>query len=258
MELTDLTDSFSALARIYERHYRKNGEEAPRLYVTKLQTGSIIAEIAPFTALMAQTLTALDYAMVVADFSERISRVIRAFSNNGEKPDVQNRDEARDFGLFLKPLKGRNGAKLGITHASFEKRTGEDYIKAEYKFEDREINLAAVNIEEALKPQSQIKEAHPERIRPEVALVIKRAEDGPGKETGRTGDRGIVDEVSDKALPVYFRKSAQDIKQKMMKGDKNPLTHTFIVDVSVQFDESENPSGYIVTDVHDAWERSDE
>src|SRR5258708_209740 len=39
VELTGLTESFAALARMYSRHYRSHGESepAPRLYVTRLE-----------------------------------------------------------------------------------------------------------------------------------------------------------------------------------------------------------------------------
>jgi hypothetical protein len=40
VELTGLTESFGALARMYERHYRGDdkSEPAPRLYVTRLKS----------------------------------------------------------------------------------------------------------------------------------------------------------------------------------------------------------------------------
>jgi len=56
IELTGLSDSFAALARYYERHYRPQAglDTAPKLFITKLATGSIIAEIAPYVVLFGQ------------------------------------------------------------------------------------------------------------------------------------------------------------------------------------------------------------
>ena len=256
IELTDLTDSFAALARIYERHYRKNGEEAPRLYVTKLETGSIWAEIAPLAQIAAQTMTVMDYSVIVSDFSGRISRAIRSFAGKGELPASVSRDDAKDLAAFVRPMTGKAGASLGLKHAKFERSNGSDTIKAEYTFDDSEINRATVNIDKALETAPKPDDEHPQRIREEVALIVRRAGDGPGKERGRTDDRGLIKDIHPKALPVYFKKRAQGLKNEMMKGDRNPLTHTFIVDVSVQYDD-DKPVGYIVTDVHDAWQRDD-
>ena len=258
IELTDLTESFAALARIYERHYRKDGEDAPRLYVTKLATGSVWAEIAPLAQIAAQTMTVMDYSIIVADFSARVSRAIRGFAGKAGMPPSVSRDDAKDLAAFVRPMTGKAGAGLNLKHAKFERSNGTDTIKAEYSFDDNELNRAKINIDRALEAPLRLEEEHKERIRPEVALIIKRAGSGPGKDKGRTDDRGVVQDVSSKILPVYFRKSAQSLKHQMMKGDKNPPTHTFIVDVSVQFDEKDEPIGYIVTDVHDAWERDDE
>lgn len=81
-------------------------------------------------------------------------------------------------------------------------------------------------------------------------LFFEQASRKPGKETGRTGDRGVISDISDKALPVYFRKSFQDLKDQMVRGDVNPLTNAFVVDVHVQWVDGE-PKGYIVTEVHE-------
>ncbi|TIY07574.1 MAG: hypothetical protein E5V18_09560, partial [Mesorhizobium sp.] len=81
VELGDLSASFSALARMYERHYRQTGEEAPKLRVTKLQTGSVLMEIAPYAVMMGQAVALMDNGVVVADFTNRLWRGIKAFSS---------------------------------------------------------------------------------------------------------------------------------------------------------------------------------
>lgn len=78
VELGDLSVSFAALARIYERHYRRENEAAPKLYVTKLETGSVLMEIAPYGLLLG-TIAVLDGGIIVADFTNRLWRGIKAF-----------------------------------------------------------------------------------------------------------------------------------------------------------------------------------
>jgi len=65
----------------------------------------------------------------------------------------------------------------------------------------------------------------------EVVLVFDQASRRPGKEKGRTGDPGIIAEVSPKALAVHFRKATQDLKDRMVRGDVNALANNaFVVD----------------------------
>lgn len=255
IELEDLSSSFAALARMYERHYRRDGETAPKLYVTKLETGSVIMEIAPYTVIMG-AISMVDGGIVVADFTNRMWRAIKAFSSPGEipQPDPISKEDAGDIREFVKPLLGKNGAELGIKHARYEKQDGEKRVLVEYDFDEAELNRAAINIDKALALPPPAAPVEPERetTRREVMLFLDQANRGPGKEKGRTGDKGVIPEISEKVLPVYFRKSFQSLKDQMTK-EVNPLTSTFVVDVHVQYlKDDPEPKGYIVIDVHKA------
>ncbi|MBY5458063.1 hypothetical protein U8P80_03060 [Rhizobium beringeri] len=255
IELGDLSSSFAALARMYERHYRQDGETAPKLYVTKLETGSVLMEIAPYAMIMG-TLSFMDGAVIVADFTSRLWRGVTAFS--GAPPPAESiwieppsPEDARDIKEFTKPLLGKNGSALGIKHARYERTEGERTVVVEYKFTESELNRAAINIDKALEsPFLDESENVPrEQIKREVMLFIDQANRGPGKERGRTGDRGIIPDIYDKPLPVYFRKSFQNLKSQITR-EVNPLTSAFVVDVHVQYIRDE-PRGYVVTDIHE-------
>lgn len=253
IELGNLSESFAALARLYERHYRKEGESAPKLYVTKLETGSIWMEIAPYLPLLGQVVAIADSALIMADFTDRIWKGIKAFSADPGDAPRQNPppiDDARDIREFVKPLLGKRGALLGITHARYEKTDGERKTVVEYDFDEAELNRAALNIDEAIGTNLLPVDDHnkTEKKCVEVMLFIDQANRGPGKEKGRTGDKGVIPEISEKPLPVYFKKGLNDLKGHITK-DVNPLTSTFIVDVYVHY-VGEEPRGYTVTHVH--------
>jgi hypothetical protein len=254
VELGDLSSSFAALARIYERHYRREGEAAPKLYVTKLETGSVLMEIAPYGIIMG-AITIMDGGIIVADFTNRLWRGIKAFSagpHDTPRIEPPSQEDARDIREFAKPLLGLNGASLGIKHAKYEKQDGPKKIVVEYTFDEAELNRAAINIDKRLEapPLLLAAEQPKEQIKREVMLFLEQANRAPGKEKGRTGDRGVIPEISDKPLPVWFRKSFQSLKDRMTK-EANPLTSTFVVDVHVQY-LGDEPKGYIVVDVHEA------
>jgi hypothetical protein len=254
IELGDLSESFAALARMYERHYRPNGEAAPKLYVTKLETGSVIMEVAPYAVIMG-AITAMDGTIIVADFTNRIWRGIKAFATGpSEAPRLEppSNDDARDLREFVKPLLGKKGAELGIKHARYRKTDGEKETVVEYDFDEAELNRAAINIDSQVSGQNPLLLAAPElptpQTRYEVMLFMQQANRSPGKEKGRTGDKGIIPEVTDKPLPVYFKGGFGRLKEQMTK-DVNPLTNTFVVDAIVQSVDGE-PRAYTVFNIH--------
>jgi hypothetical protein len=261
VELEALSKSFAALANIYERHYRQAGEGAPKLFVTRLETGSVIAEIAPYAEVFGQALSFASHSTTVADFTQRLVAGIRAFINPSERPPsalAPTREDTAQFREFLKPLIGRSAAKLGISRATFQASDGDRTVVAEYVFDEGEINKAAHNMARALEdhstPPSTGSVPHQE-----VMLFFDSASRGPGRESGRTKDYGVVPEVSDRPLPVYFRSGIDgNLKDVMVRSDANPLLDVaYVVDLHVQMIAGE-PKGYIVTHVHRSTPLSEE
>lgn len=258
VELNDLSDSFAALARIYERHYRNTSDDAPKLYVTRLETGSVIMEIAPLAIFMG-AVAVMDGGMIVADFTNRLWRGIKAFSsppNAAPKIEIPSKEDAADLREFAKPLLGKSGAVLGIQHARYEKSDGVSTTVVEYNFDEQELNRAAVNIERVLElpPPDKATEEHGGKTHREVMLFLEQANRKPGKQSGRTGDRGIIPDLSEKALPVYFRKGIQELKERMVKSEENPLEMTFVVDVHTTM-LGDEIRGYTVLEIHDSFPR---
>ena len=87
IEITGLSASLAALARIYDRHHRQDlGDVAPKLYIARLRTGSIIAEIVPLLFLIGQVVPYAEGAMVIADFTRRVGMGLRAFARRQSPP----------------------------------------------------------------------------------------------------------------------------------------------------------------------------
>jgi hypothetical protein len=261
VELVDLSSSFAALARIYERHYRTAGDQAPKLYVTRLETGSVVLEVAPLVVVMG-ALAIMDGSVIVADFTNRLWRGIKAFSGRGDEVprlELPTPDDAADLREFTKPLLGKAGAALGIKHARFEKRDGEKHTVVEYTLDEAELNRAAINIDKQLllpPPEATTGEAAG-RFCEEVMLFLEQANRGPGKDHGRTGDRGKIPDLSPKVVPVYFRKGVQGIKERMLRGQENPFAMVFVVTVHATEMDGEIVA-YTVTAIHQSFPRDPE
>ena len=253
----ELGASFAALAHFYARHHgpTKDEDEAPRLFISKLENGSIVAEIVPYVVMFGQAVPYMQQAMVIANFTTKVARAIRVFS--GEEvpsaPDVPSKEDARDIREFVRPLTGRKGADLKIQHARFERRDGEKVTILEYSFDENELNRAALTIDAELAkpalPPPEVEERASVKTVREAMLFFQQASRGVGKSSGRTADKAIIPAVSDKPLPVYFLKDA-DLKEQMVQGQPNPLKDTaYIVDADIQLVDGE-PKGYLVTHVH--------
>lgn len=253
IEPEDLAGSFAALARMYGRHYRSASDDAPRLFVTRLETGSVIAEIVPLGILMGG-------GLVVTDFANRVWRGIKYFAGGKDeaKTDPPSKEDAADLKEFTKPLLGKTGASLGIKQARYERTDGSKKTVVEYKFDEAELNKAAINMDRALEsPGKDPDETEPDsKIHTEVMLFLEQANRGPGKEKGRTGDRGMVPDISESVVPVYFRKSIQGLKERMLQGEENPFAMVFVVDVHAIVVAGE-VKGYTVTEIHDSFPRED-
>jgi hypothetical protein len=270
IELDGLSESFASLARYYERHYRPapEADTAPKLFVTRLSTGSILLEIAPYVVLLGQAFSGMGGAVTVADFANRLSHSLRAFADphaltlgsTGQSLSLippPSRDDAADLREFIRPLTGKRGAALGIRHARFRSSDGERETVAEFSFDETEINRAAANIEKTLSSSHLLAvESKGQKEYKEVMLFFQQTSRSPSREAGRTADRAVVPDISDKPLPTYFRKSVNDLKDKMIRGEDNPMTKGFIVDVHVQIIDNE-PKAYIVTEVHDVIDLDD-
>lgn len=272
VELASLTESFAGLARFYERHYRSSGEPSPKLYVVRLETGSIVAEVAPYALLLGQVVSTMDMSMVVADFTRKFSAALRTFSDwpsptVAETTEPPSRQDAEDIKAFIKPLAGRSKASLRVRHARYHSKTADREVVVEYKFDSAELNRATINIDADIRPVIALDERGQEgqipiasyiegsthassEMRNEVMLFIDQASQRPGRARGRTGDRGVAPEISPKSLPIYFLQSLHYLKDQMVKGDLNPFNHAFVVDVMVQILHGQ-PAGYTITHVHE-------
>jgi hypothetical protein len=116
IDLEGLGVSFAALARFYARHHgpAKDERDTPRLFISKLENGSVIAEIVPYVVMLGHAVPFVQQAMVVADFTKKVARAIRAFSGS-EVPaasEAPSKEDARDIREFVRPLTGRRGAGI--------------------------------------------------------------------------------------------------------------------------------------------------
>ncbi len=252
--LSELADSFSALDRLFA----KQSKVGARLAVAEIRKGSIIAVLAPFVPIMGQAVGVMSSAMEVGDFVKRVRDGLSAFSggpaSEHSSPALAYSPEASELAEIIKPLAGREGS-LEVAHVKYRSSTGERTVEVEAHYGPAEIDRIALNARRAadedetpLLPNQAEPDAPPSLLR-KVELTLQQTNTGPSKERGKTSDRAVVEAVSGKPLPVYFAKTHENLKQKMIGRSANPFRQPFRVDVLVTYEMGEAKS-YMVIDVH--------
>lgn len=252
--LRELASSFTAIDDIYARVAK--GEE--RLSVLDMRSGSIIADLAPFLPFMNQVMPYVGHVTALSDFARKIKKAIDGFTET-EKPVVaseETSDIAAELAEIMKPLAGRPSAKFGFAHVKYRSKSAKRTVEFEARYDGAQIDRAVVNAERIAKfvslPPSRSPDGNQERnFLRGVEMILHQANRGPAKAKGATGDKGVIETVSDKPLPVYFAEGVNKLKDRMVRGTKNPLKYVYNVDVWVHRDEG-LVKAYTVTDVHQA------
>jgi hypothetical protein len=255
--LTELADSFKALDSLFAQDSRSGA----RLAIAEIRKGSIVALLAPFVPIMGQSVSFMASAIEVSDFVKRLRDGLNAFagldSPNGDARLPIDPQVAAEIAALVKPLAGRIGSRLDVAHIKYRSRSKQRVVEIEASYGPSEIDRIAINaIRTSEKLPRQIEEAAVEEGQPslmrKVVLSLQQTNTGPAKEKGNTGDRGVIQSISSKPLAVYFAKTLEDLKQKMVGRTSNPFRQPFKVDVLVSYENGEAKS-YTVIDVHGAY-----
>jgi hypothetical protein len=251
VQLGELAESFHALERLFEREQRSEGGDTPpqtRLFVSKIESGSIIAELAPLLVMFSEPIAFMAATNTIKKFAENVVELLKKFAGE-ESTATPTSETVQDLQTFIKPLTGRKGAELGIVHARFEKREKDREVILEYRMKAPEINMADANLHKAVEQVAQLSSVIRHELKREVLMRLFQASVAQGKASGRTGDRAIIAALSDHDLPLYFAKQSNDYKKQITEDTEYPFSKGYIVDVSVEY-EGDRMKSYTLVHLH--------
>ena len=208
---------------------------------------------------MSQSLSLISEAVEIGDFVKRLKDGLCAFAGiertDSDKAPLPSGEVAAELAALVKPLAGRPGSRLDVAYVKYRSRSKDRLVEIEASFGSEEIDRIAVNAERALEvdgprliEEESSNDTAPSLLRKAV-LSLQQANTGPAKEKGKTNDRGVINSISEKPLPVYFAKTMNDLKSKMVGRSSNPFIKPFRVDALVTYENGE-PKSYTVIDVH--------
>lgn len=233
VELLDLSESFKAFADQYKRYSRESGlarpEGSAKLYVQKIETGSIIAE---FFSLTDQLSTAIEHRDIIAGFVTHWIEVTDYFlQKRTDLPKWFTKADARSVGKFLRPVARDNAAQINV----IAQEGSEVFIGCTFNSVEANAIQNGVNkyIARTDLPEDEVFDGQ--------TLYIYQAKDDP---KATTGERGIMPVFSDKPIKVKWHN--QEAKKAVLEQD---VFHTgYTVTGKVTRHEGE-PKEYLIYEV---------
>lgn len=225
------------------------------LYLTKIEEGSIVAELAIATVIVGQHIP-VDFALVIgADFIQHIKDVIDWCAEKGRKKDADiSSDEVPYTKNTLEniqsicQLAAQNGeGQLGIK--SIEYKAEEKKVHLDIGFLGDTLSDAVVGAKRAGLAIEQKSENDFKR----VALAFQRGALDKPSSSGNSDFRGVIQSLWSKDLKVYIisEMDKQRIESHFRHDSINPFLSSYIVDVNVQLNPKGNPVAYRVMHLHD-------
>lgn len=245
IELGDFVTAFTSISNQYQRYMRQahpDLKDDATVFVREIRPGSIIADLIPNVASL---IGMMDQVVVVEQFvrlyGERLGRYFRI---GGRKNDA-TKSELKDFmGQVAAIARSKNG-KGQINAVVYE--DGKRDVRAAILFNQPEAAQATLEIESHREELNLVAAADHQR----VLMVFKRSDVG-GAEVGvRSGERVIIEAISDKDMALIYgaQLAEQRIKDQMRNADENIYHKGFVVDVNVTT-RCGKPVAYAVTHVH--------
>jgi hypothetical protein len=253
IDISDLTSSFAALSSQYRKHLleqiRANGGKAKdaeiKLYITKIESNCILAELAGATDILGTLFSTMDYTNIFSEFVRNIDEAIRYFK---ALPERYNQDkeidkieyskkECSDYANFLGVVAQSKSGELGLSVAEFKKETDETHIHSVFKYNSED----AYEAKKGCLLAQDILQQSGEVDHPNVLMYFQQTNTDESKGEGKTEERAIIKTITDKPLPVYIVSNLDRERVMSHKADPNmnPLKISYYVDVNVETDRND-------------------
>jgi hypothetical protein len=270
IELVQLTLALQGMARDYRRYANdsirdrggKVADEDIRLYVTKVRSGSVIAELASAATVMGAFLPLVDVNPIFTGYVQFFGATVDYFRSLANRIDLKASDitatkaaaqAVSDIMAVVAAQKGGNfklGAKIAAKGADGSEFAAQITITSDEAAEAQRGALIA----------QKVLDYRGDADYPNVLLYFQRTSTTAPKSDGKTDDKAIINSISQKALPVHFASALDAARISDMKADpnQNPFKAAFRVDVNVETDRNQVPRFYRVMQIHEVIRDDDE
>lgn len=264
VELVELTLAFQGLGRDYKRFLqdraRSDGKkinvEDVKLYITKIESNCILAELAGGSSILGAVYSVMDYQNIFTDYVRNFRDTINYFRGLAREKEVRAA-EIQTTKAGAQAISDLMGVVAG------KSRTGKFALRARAGSETPDGHKVYLEIEltsdEAAEAQrgaliaKKVLDYRGDADHPNVLLYFQQTSTDEPKASGRTADKAIIRSISSEALPVHFASGLDQALINDMKDDpnQNPFKAAFRVDVNVEVDRHDQPRYYRVLHIHE-------
>lgn len=270
VELVELTLAFQGLGRDYKRFLqdrarsdgKKINTEDVKLYITKIESNCILAELAGGSSILGAVYSVLDYQNIFTEYVRNFRDTVQYFRGLSKTKDLKAADiETTKAGAqSIADLMGVVGKNRGGNFA-LRARAGSETPDGHKVY--AEIELTSDEAAEAQRGALIAKkflDYRGDADHPNVLMYFQQTSTDDAKAAGRTSDKAIIRSISKDALPVHFASELDQARINDMKSDpqQNPFKAAFRVDVNVETDRHDLPRFYRVLHLHEVLPDEDE
>ena len=263
VELVEMTLAFQGFGYEYQSYIKslakdsgnKNNANEIKLYITKIESNCILAELAPALPLFGALAPVFSDINTVSDFIKNTQNSIDWLIGLSKKGDLRQEDitetkrKINNIKDIVRLVSKNKDSNLGLHALKYEESSGEDNSVLEISFTGNECKEAEQGAIRALEVLENKEDADREKV---LMYFYQTNIDDP-KTKGRTGDKAIINSISKEPLSVYVIPEVAQQKIRYVLDDKshNPLHTGFVVDVNIEKDRKGMPRIYRVMRLHD-------
>jgi hypothetical protein len=248
VDVTDLGRALEAFGREYEEFVVGRFEPPPvnaRLYITSLETGSIIVELQTLLDQASFIVNAIDvFAGFVTNLQDIIDFLL--LQDKEKKPHSITNTSVENISTFVEPIAKDGGSNVTITVNIAGGSTAPVVIQPVVINSERAnaIQNGARRFLGSALPTNGI-------FKNELLQLHQMRGDAKAKQ----GDRGIIEKFSMKPVKLHFM--TPEVKASILDKPDNPFKLAYLVDGEVSTIGGQ-PGLYKIYEVHDAIEKPKE
>lgn len=245
IELVDFVSAFTALSGQYERYMRDHHPDLKneaQIFIQENRPGSILADLIP---LFGSLMGIMDQAVIVRDFVQLFGKNISQYFRTGGRLKDASKGELKDLIGSLSAIANDPNGRGQIRAVTY--KDGNRQVEATIESNTPQAQQAIKEIESHKKELDEISSADYER----VLMTFKRSDVGDADVGKRSGERVIIEEISEKDLALIYAASLAEekIKDQMRHTNENIYHKRFVVDVNVEMHSGKSVA-YKVINLH--------
>ncbi|KQI67063.1 hypothetical protein AN189_17735 [Loktanella sp. 3ANDIMAR09] len=252
VEIHDFVSTFAGLGGQFERFLRAEKPDLDgevKVYVKEVRKGSMEA-VMVIASVYPQVIAIMDHLQIASSFVARVGRSIDAFKYGGGRLPEANKTELSEIMDTVMATANDPDGRASIRSVSYSKDGEKTDCLVE--FNSAEARQAVHEIEGQFSEIAAVTDF--DHINKLLTFYQSNR-----KDSGKTGEKGIIEDISTKPLSVVYASdlARERIKSEMLEGERNIYKLGFFVDVNVAT-KNGKPVAYRIKSVNDVIELPDD